>query len=84
MVIRRLAIRNFGKIHNTTLELSPGINVLYGENESGKTTLHTFVKCMLYGMHRSRGRAAKTDTYARYEPWENPSDYGGIMWFGNG
>lgn len=84
MIIRRLIIKNFGKIHNRTLELSPGINVLYGENESGKTTVHTFLKSMLYGMQRSRGRAAKTDVYSTYEPWENPVDYGGILWFENG
>jgi uncharacterized protein YhaN len=84
MVIRRLAIRNFGKIHNTSLTLEPGINVLYGENESGKTTIHTFIKSMFYGMPRSRGRGAGKDAYARYEPWENPADYGGILWFENG
>ena len=42
MVIRRLKIKNFGKIRNRDMELIPGINVLYGENESGKTTTHTF------------------------------------------
>ena len=40
MVIRRLKIKNFGKIRNRDMELIPGINVLYGENESGKTTTH--------------------------------------------
>ena len=81
MIIRRMEIRNFGKINNRTLELSPGINVLYGENESGKTTIHTFIKSMFYGITRQRGRGAKNDTYSTYEPWENPSDYGGVLWF---
>lgn len=84
MIIRRLAIKNFGKIHNKTLEFSPGINVLYGENESGKTTVHTFLKSMLYGIRRQRGKAAKSDTYSTYEPWENPAVYGGTLWFENG
>lgn len=84
MVIRRLAIRNFGKIHNTTLDFAPGINVLYGENESGKTTVHTYIKSMLYGMHRGRGRASRKDSYSKYEPWENPADYGGSLWFEEG
>ncbi|WP_373211898.1 ATP-binding protein [Ruminococcus sp. 5_1_39BFAA] len=81
MILKRLTIKNFGKIHEKTLELSPGINVLYGENESGKTTTHTFVRSMLYGITRQRGRAAKNDIYARYEPWENPANYGGTIWF---
>ena len=63
------------------MELAPGINVLYGENESGKTTTHTFIRSMFYGVRRLRGKAALNDTYTKYEPWENPAEYGGIMWF---
>ena len=81
MVIRRLKIKNFGKIRDKDMELSPGINVLYGENESGKTTTHTFIRSMFYGVRRLRGKAALNDTYTKYEPWENPAEYGGIMWF---
>lgn len=81
MIIKRVTIKNFGKIHNRTLELSPGINVLYGENESGKTTIHTFMKSMFYGIVRQRGKAARNDVYTTYEPWENPGEYGGILWF---
>lgn len=84
MVIKKLVINNFGKIHNREIKFSPGINVLYGENESGKTTIHTFVKAMLYGVQRMRGRAANHDVYSRYEPWENASVYGGVMWFEQG
>lgn len=81
MIIRKLNIKNFGKVHDKTLEFSPGINVLYGENESGKTTIHTFIKSMLFGLTRMRGKAARNDTYSTYEPWENPGVYGGIIWF---
>lgn len=84
MIIKRINIKNFGKIHDRTMEFSPGINVLYGENESGKTTVHTFVKCMLYGVQRLRGRAAKKDTYTIYLPWDNPAVYGGTLWFESG
>lgn len=84
MIIRRMSIKNFGKIKNRELELSPGLNVLYGENESGKSTVHTFLKSMLYGITRQRGRAAKTDIYTTYEPWDEPASYGGILWFENG
>ena len=81
MVIRRLKIKNFGKIRDKDMELSPGINVLYGENESGKTTTHTFIRSMFYGVRRLRGKASQNDTYTKYEPWENPAEYGGILWF---
>lgn len=84
MIIKRFTIKNFGKIHDKTMELSPGINVLYGENESGKTTVHTFLKSMFYGIQRHRGKAARTDAYSTYEPWENPAVFGGTLWFENG
>ena len=58
MVIRRLKIKNFGKIRDKDMELSPGINVLYGENESGKTTTHTFIRSMFYGV-RTMGKSGR-------------------------
>ena len=72
MKIEKLEIRNFGKMQNRTLEFSDGIQLISGENESGKSTVHTFIRSMLFGMTRGRGRAAKNDVYSRYEPWENP------------
>lgn len=73
MKITELILKNFGKFTNKQILLSDGINIIYGENESGKTTLHTFLKGMLFGMERKRGRAAATDTFRTYEPWENPN-----------
>lgn len=81
MIIRRLNIKNFGKIHNRTLELSPGINVLCQKEESEKTIVHTFVKSMFYGFSKMRKKSAQNDTYSTYEPCEDPEMYGGILWF---
>lgn len=83
MVIKKIKIKNFGKVQEKEWELSPGMNVLYGENESGKTTMHMFLKSMLFGIQRLRGRASKKDVYTTYEPWENPVTYGGTLWFEN-
>mgnify|MGYP003205391100 CR=1 FL=1 len=44
MKITELILKNFGKFTNKQILLSDGINIIYGENESGKTTLHTFLK----------------------------------------
>ena len=81
MRIEKLHIQNFGKIHDRTLELSEGLNVFFGKNESGKTTFYHFLKGMLYGLGRKRGRGAGNDAYSHYEPWDNPADYGGTLWF---
>lgn len=83
MVIKKIKIKNFGKVQEKEWELSPGMNVLYGENESGKTTMHMFLKSMFFGIQKLRGRASKKDVYTTYEPWDNPVTYGGTLWFEN-
>lgn len=84
MKIRELNIRNFGKLNDTTVHFADEINIIYGENESGKSTIHTFIKSMLFGLERGRGRAANSDTFSQYEPWENPNYYSGVLRFESG
>ena len=81
MKIQELELKNFGKFHKKKLELNEGINLVYGRNESGKSTIHTFIKSMLFGMERGRGRAAAHDTFSKYEPWDNPNFYAGTLRF---
>ncbi|MFQ7550490.1 MAG: ATP-binding protein [Blautia marasmi] len=54
MVIRELILKNFGKFQNRSFRLEEGINIVYGENESGKSTLHAFIQCMLFGLKKMR------------------------------
>lgn len=84
MKLKKLSLSNFGRFRGETLELQDGINLIYGENESGKSTVHTFIRSMLFGMRRGRGRAAGNDDYSRYEPWENAGWYQGVMEFTSG
>lgn len=84
MKIRELHLKHFGKFSDKRIVLKDGINIFYGENESGKTTIHTFIKSMLFGMERGRGRAASNDTFRLYEPWENSNYYSGILKFESG
>ncbi len=84
MVIRELYIRNFGKLREQHFYLHNGIQVISGENEFGKTTLHAFIRAMLFGLERGRGRAAAKDDFTRYEPWDSPGDYAGAMRFSCG
>lgn len=81
MKITRLEIRGFGKFHNRNIELSEGINLFQGENETGKTTLFSFLESMLFDIERGRGRAAAGDMFHQYEPWDDPTQYGGMMQF---
>lgn len=84
MIINKLNLKNFGRFQNEELILKQGINVIYGENESGKSTIHSFLQSMLFGMKRLRGRASRTDTYNKYVPWEYAGWYEGAMSFSCG
>lgn len=84
MRFTEVKINHFGKLQGEEITFAPGMNVICGDNESGKSTLHTFLRSMLFGMRRGRGRASRQDTFARYEPWDNPGAYGGILRFESG
>lgn len=79
MKILSLHIDGFGKLHDQDITFKDGMNVVYGKNEAGKSTLHTFIKGMLFGIERQRGRAARNDTYSRYEPWQGSGTYEGWL-----
>lgn len=78
MYISKLILQNFGKFHNKQIELKPGINLVYGPNESGKTTIKEFIIGMLYGIEKSRGVAARLDNYELRKPIDCES-FNGIM-----
>ena len=50
MIITSLEIFGFGKFHQFSLHFSDKYNVIYGENEAGKSTLHSFIRAMLFGV----------------------------------
>ncbi|MBS5300582.1 MAG: AAA family ATPase [Clostridiaceae bacterium] len=79
MRILDLHIDGFGKFHDLSVSFDKDLNVVYGKNEAGKSTLHTFIRCMLFGLERGRGRAARADLYSKYEPWQNKAVYSGRM-----
>ena len=74
-----LYISGFGKFHDTAVSFEDGLNVIYGKNEAGKSTIHTFIRGMLFGIERQRGRAARNDIYSKYEPWENSGDHEDLL-----
>ena len=50
MFIERIEVERFGALDRTTIDrLGPGVQVLYGTNETGKTTLLEFVRAVFFG-----------------------------------
>lgn len=79
MEIRKLYLGHFGKFHDQEIELKPGINIIYGTNEAGKSTIHSFIRGMFFGIEKKRGRESREELYSRYQPWESPGAYQGGM-----
>ena len=60
----------FGRLEEKTLELSPGLNVISGDNETGKSTWTAFIMAMLYGVDtKSRVRGGRLPVKLKYAPW---------------
>lgn len=57
MYIEKIHIDTFGKLSDRDFELSEGINIIEGANESGKSTLAAFIKFVFYGV-TSREKSA--------------------------
>ena len=68
MQIKNLQINNFGKLKNKNIELDNGINVIYGENESGKSTLLNFITSMFYGTSKNKN-GNKISDFEKFLPW---------------
>ena len=68
MRIKSIDITSFGKFKNKTIELNDGFNVIFGNNESGKSTVINFIYAMLYGFGDNRGKGISMRE--KYTPWD--------------
>lgn len=84
MILKDLRLLHFGKFTQKEISLKPGLNVIYGKNEAGKSTMHSFIRGMLFGMERQRGYANNEDVYTRYLPWNSGGKYEGTLNFISG
>ncbi len=75
MKIDFLKINGFGKIKNKEINLEKSINLIYGKNESGKSTLLKFIDGMLYGISKNKNGKDISD-YDKYKPW-NTEEFSG-------
>src|SRR6056297_731353 len=64
MNIKKIRIDAFGKFVDKKIKFKKGINVIYGDNETGKSTIHKFIETMLFGINPS-----EKDLYSKYKPW---------------
>ena len=67
----------FGPFDDDALTLVPGLNVVYGTNEAGKSTWHAALYAGLCGMRRGKGAATAQDRRFRdrHRPWDGTSEW---------
>lgn len=77
MKIDKLHLQDFGQFHDKDITLAPGMNIICGANEAGKTTTKDFIVGMLYGMEDP----SDTTGFAGYEKRKpiNGEAYAGSM-----
>jgi hypothetical protein len=77
MRIERVVAVAFGPFRGEALDLAPGMNVVSGPNEAGKSSWHAAVRAAICGARRSRGRPGGADaTFAAlHQPWDRPDQW---------
>ncbi|MBE6915276.1 MAG: hypothetical protein E7471_01405 [Ruminococcaceae bacterium] len=77
MMIYRELNATFGALSNAKLELKEGLNIVYGPNESGKSTWSAFLRAMLYGIStREQSKIGFLADKEKYKPWSGAPMYG--------
>jgi hypothetical protein len=72
MRIEKVVARAFGPFRNEELKLAPGMTVIGGPNEAGKSTWHAALRLAMTGLRRGKGpgTAAERLLAERHRPWD--------------
>ncbi|WP_133014043.1 AAA family ATPase [Clostridium cuniculi] len=68
MIIKKVNIIVFGGLKDKIISFDKGMNIVYGENEAGKSTIQAFIKIWLYGMSNYKGKDYKQNERLKYMP----------------
>ena len=77
MQINKININNYGNLSNKEINLDKKINIIYGKNEAGKSTLLNFIESMFFGANKNKDKKLIPD-FDRYNPWNN-GEYSGTI-----
>lgn len=68
MKINKLKINSYGKLKEKEINLKDGINLIYGQNEAGKSTLIKFIINSFYGISKNK-KGKEVSDFEKYKPW---------------
>ena len=78
MKIENIKINSYGNLKNREINLKK-LNIIYGKNESGKSTLLNFIKNTFYGISKNKNGKNISD-YDKYLPWGEKDFSGKIQY----
>lgn len=79
MKIENIKINSFGTLKNKEINLDKNVNIIYGKNESGKSTLLTYIKTAFYGISKNKNGKQISD-FDKYKPWSGEEFSGKIKY----
>ncbi len=78
MKINSINISSFGRLEDYKMDFHDGFNLIYGENENGKTTVMEFIKMMFYGSIQTSRTSLDKNARKKYLPWSGKPMAGSI------
>ena len=66
--INKLKINSYGKLKEKEINFQDGINLIYGQNEAGKSTLIKFITNSFYGVSKNK-KGKEVSDFDKYKPW---------------
>ncbi len=79
MRIRSITMAGYGRFSGETIEFVPGLQIIIGPNEKGKSTIRAFLADMLYGQKRNEVQRDYDDANVLRTPWNGNGTYGGSL-----
>jgi uncharacterized protein YhaN len=79
MKLSKLQIDGYGRFIEREFELAPGLQIIAGANEQGKSTTRHFIGDMLYGQKRNTTKRIYEESNELRMPWGNASTFGGRL-----
>ena len=77
MKINKIKINSYGKLKNKEINLENNLNIIYGKNESGKSTLLKFILNIFYGTSKNK-KGKEISDFEKYKPW-NSEEFSGKL-----
>jgi hypothetical protein len=81
MRVKELYIKAFGRFSDKRIVLGDNLNIIYGLNEKGKSTIHRFIEAMLFGFVKPGvKRRVMMEEYDLYRPWTGDLYEGSLIY----